>query len=87
MQVPVFVIAFVVALLVGRAWVVLAIGVAIAFASALLAALGARGDNGEWFDFSSADAFTLTFIVGFFLYAGWALGVAAATFVTRTLDR
>jgi energy-converting hydrogenase Eha subunit G len=78
-QAPGFVIAFGVALVVGRAWVVLLAGLVIAFVSAVFVAVGARGDDNSWFDFSPSEAFTVALLLGGFLYAGWALGVVAAT--------
>jgi hypothetical protein len=77
---PVFVIAFVVALVVGRAWVVLLAGLVIAFVAAVIAAMGARGeDNDSLIDFSPSDAFLTALVLGGYLYAGWALGAAVAT--------
>jgi hypothetical protein len=80
MQALAFVIAFGAALALGRARVVLVAGVVIAFVSALVAAVLARGDEGgSLFDFSPFEAFLGVLLAGLFLYAGWALGVAAAT--------
>ena len=79
MQALVFVIAFGVTLAVSRARVVLLAGLVIAFVSAIVAAVVARGGDGSLFDFSPSEAFTSALLIGLFLYAGWALGVAAAT--------
>jgi hypothetical protein len=67
------VIAFGVALAVGRARVVLLAGLVIALISAIVAAVVARGGDGSLFDFSPSEAFAGAPLVGLFLYAGWAL--------------
>jgi hypothetical protein len=86
-QIVVFVIAFAAALIIGRAWIALAAGIVLAVVAAVVAALAASGDDGQWLDFSPGEAFMIALAIGLFLYAGWTLGVLAATFVIRMLDR
>src|SRR5829696_9214921 len=78
----VFVIAFSVALAVGRTWVVLLAGLAIVFVSAVFAAVGASGNSDPGvipLDFSPREAFVTALVIGLYLYVGWALGAGAAT--------
>jgi ribose/xylose/arabinose/galactoside ABC-type transport system permease subunit len=86
-QIVVFVIAIAVALIIGRAWIALAAGIVLAVVAAVIAALAASGDDGQWLDFSPGEAFVIALAIGLFLYLGWTLGVLAATFVVRMLDR
>jgi hypothetical protein len=74
----VFVIAFGSTLAVGWRAVVVA-GLFIVLISAFIASLLARGGNGSDYDLSPHDAFYLVLLVGGFLYVGWGLGAAAAT--------
>ena len=77
-QTLVFVIAFGSTLAVGWRAVVVA-GLVLILISAFIASVLARGGDGSLLDFSPADAFAAALLVGIFLYVGWALGVAAAT--------
>jgi nucleoside recognition membrane protein YjiH len=77
-QALVFVIAFGSTLAVGWRAVVVA-GLVIVLISAFIASLLASAGDGSLFDFSPREALTSALLVGFFLYAGWALGVVAAT--------
>ena len=72
-----FVIAFGATLAVGWRAVVIA-GLFVVLISAFIAAQFARGGTGSEYDFSPQDTY-LVLLVGGVLYAGWALGVGAAT--------
>lgn len=77
-QALVFVIAFGAALVFG--WrAVLVAGLVIVLISAFIASVFARGTNGSDFDLSPREASATVLLVGLFLFLGWGLGAAAAT--------
>jgi hypothetical protein len=78
MQALVFVLAFGCTLAVG--WrAVLVAGLVIVLIFAFIASLLARAGHGLLYDVLPREALTVALLVGFLLYVGWALGVAAAT--------
>jgi hypothetical protein len=78
MEALVFVIAFGCTLAVGWRAVVVA-GLVIVLIFAFIASVLARAGHGLLFDFLPREAFTVALLFGLSLYAGWALGVGAAT--------
>ena len=78
LQALVFVVAFYVSLAVGpRAGLVA--GLVIVLIWAFIWSVLAKVAHAPLAELSPGEAFTIALLIGFFLYAGWALGVGAAT--------